>query len=264
MRFVKTRVKHGFTLIELLIVIAIITLLAAILFPVFARVRENARRASCQSNMKQLGLSFIQYTQDYDEMYPPVFNTADSNFDFSFTRETWKTFIFPYVKNAQVYNCPSATSDTRPGNSENLNPNAEIVPGTTTPFAISYGANGPPKYIGPLPMSTSERSANQKIVTVTQPASTILLQETSGKPFHSDFVGTANYLFSVSSGSIYYPNYSSLWCGHLGTGNFLFCDGHVKSLKPTQTVTPTCMWYKDGSACPELLGTTQSAQNYFG
>ena len=60
----------GFTLIELLVVIAIIAILAAILFPVFARARENARRSSCQSNMKQIGLGFMQYTQDYDEQYP--------------------------------------------------------------------------------------------------------------------------------------------------------------------------------------------------
>ncbi len=63
------RTKWGFTLIELLVVIAIIAILAAILFPVFARARENARRASCQSNLKQIGLGIFQYAQDYDEYY---------------------------------------------------------------------------------------------------------------------------------------------------------------------------------------------------
>ena len=70
----KVMVSHqskGFTLIELLVVIAIIAILAAILFPVFARARENARRASCQSNEKNLMLSVMQYTQDYDERMPP-------------------------------------------------------------------------------------------------------------------------------------------------------------------------------------------------
>jgi prepilin-type N-terminal cleavage/methylation domain-containing protein len=68
----RSRGIGGFTLIELLVVIAIIAILAAILFPVFARARENARRASCQSNLKQIGLGIMQYTQDYDERMPPT------------------------------------------------------------------------------------------------------------------------------------------------------------------------------------------------
>jgi prepilin-type N-terminal cleavage/methylation domain-containing protein len=67
----KTTLKPAFTLIELLVVIAIIAILAAILFPVFGRARENARRSSCQSNLKQLGLGIMQYTQDYDENFSP-------------------------------------------------------------------------------------------------------------------------------------------------------------------------------------------------
>ncbi|MDF2439133.1 MAG: hypothetical protein JWN98_117 [Abditibacteriota bacterium] len=92
--------KRAFTLIELLVVIAIIAILAAILFPVFARARENARRTSCLSNLKQVGLALMQYTQDYDERYPFIpwdgGNTVAAG-----------TVLQPYAKSAQLFRCPS-------------------------------------------------------------------------------------------------------------------------------------------------------------
>ena len=95
--------KKGFTLIELLVVIAIIAILAAILFPVFARARENARRSSCSSNLKQIALGFKQYTQDYDEKYPQV--QAGTT-----TAGGWAIALQPYLKSSQIFQCPSETA----------------------------------------------------------------------------------------------------------------------------------------------------------
>lgn len=100
------RERRGFTLIELLVVIAIISILAAILFPVFARARENARRASCQSNLKQIALGIAQYTQDYDEKYPLLQDPSVGS------GIPYVTAIDPYMKSNQIFICPSAPQTT--------------------------------------------------------------------------------------------------------------------------------------------------------
>jgi len=107
--------KRGFTLIELLVVIAIIAILAAILFPVFARAREKARQTSCLSNVKEIGLAKLMYVQDYDELLPrancaPVTYTLPDGSVSGSTNCLWLYQIYPYVKNAQIYNCPSWTT----------------------------------------------------------------------------------------------------------------------------------------------------------
>ena len=105
--------RKGFTLIELLVVIAIIAILASILFPVFARARENARRSSCQSNLKQIGLGLLQYTQDFDEKMPLVYVGQISRGPGDrYSGYTWHDCIFPYVKGEQLFNCPSMTFGT--------------------------------------------------------------------------------------------------------------------------------------------------------
>ena len=104
--------KRGFTLIELLVVIAIIAILAAILFPVFQRVRENARRASCESNLKQIGLAVVQYQQDSDELFP--YATSRPSGTGQGTQELyWMDVIYPFVKAAGVFNCPDHPSTGR-------------------------------------------------------------------------------------------------------------------------------------------------------
>ena len=97
---------QGFTLIELLVVIAIIAILAAILFPVFARAREKARQASCESNEKQIMLSVMMYVQDYDERFPM---TATGN---TVGNWGWAALVAPYVKNNQLFICPSDSGTT--------------------------------------------------------------------------------------------------------------------------------------------------------
>ena len=102
--------RHGFTLIELLVVIAIIAILAAILFPVFAKAREKARQASCLSNQRQLATGILSYTQDYDETLPPSgrWNVPPSGtWGQAGQPKIWYDVIMPYVKNGQIFFCPS-------------------------------------------------------------------------------------------------------------------------------------------------------------
>ncbi len=143
MNELRTCKKTAFTLIELLVVITIIAILAAILFPVFARARENARRASCMSNMKQIGLGILQYTQDYDERYPKPLsgdwgngsgvsgfqlqtdpsmpgakfqntdNAGDAWNNPNAYVKTWMDFAYPYVKSTQIFVCPSQQDGPR-------------------------------------------------------------------------------------------------------------------------------------------------------
>jgi len=108
----KTRARSAFTLIELLVVIAIIAILAAILFPVFAQAREKGRQASCISNEKQLALAVIMYVQDYDETKPPSFIRVGVQGGVVSNRpdvatQTWRPIVLPYVKNRQLFVCPS-------------------------------------------------------------------------------------------------------------------------------------------------------------
>jgi prepilin-type N-terminal cleavage/methylation domain-containing protein len=127
-----TETRRGFTLIELLVVIAIIAILASILFPVFARARENARRTSCVSNLKQIGLGMMQYVQDYDEAYPPsyVANSATpphGGAPWASGLLFWPEIVYPYTKSMQIYICPSASDSWR-----------NVSPG---PYSGNYGAN---------------------------------------------------------------------------------------------------------------------------
>ncbi len=202
-----TRTRKGFTLIELLVVIAIIAILAAILFPVFARARENARRASCSSNLKQIGLGIMQYTQDYDELYPVRANGAG----------TWAQMIQPYVKSTQLFKCPSNSSTEVMADGKAPNPN----------IPVSYATSArlmPDSSHPPLSIAVPE-SAAQKIMV----AESGYNWTDYGAPW---WTGTQWQDAGANGG----------FRGHLSTSNYLFADGHVKSLRPMSTITPFNMW----------------------
>jgi len=134
--------RRGFTLIELLVVIAIIAILAAILFPVFAQAREKARTTQCVSNMRNIGTAVMLYAQDYDEKLP---------FNYSYTWPGqaelwwWQDLCRPYVKNEQVYTCPSM--------SPNIRYTFRRPPGTPNPLIKDYIANaqGGARYVNRNP-----------------------------------------------------------------------------------------------------------------
>lgn len=191
--------RFAFTLIELLVVIAIIGLLAAILFPVFSRARENARRASCGSNLRQIGLGVQQYLQDYDELYPFVYYDGSS----------WQPYgspaapviqTFPYIKSLQVWHCPSQ-------NPPNGNIAQKYLNGIT--YRTQYIFNG--YYL----KTTSNTPVS--VAKIGSPAEKIEMAEIRGATCVID--GWSQIL----------PN-NRVASPHLEGMNLLFGDGHVKWL----------------------------------
>lgn len=140
----KTKYLYGFTLIELLIVIAIVSVLAALLFPVFASARTAGRRTACISNLRQLGTAVAMYTQDYDHRYPAGFDSASGSYDGLTRLEQEQAFTLPtlpvlhdilnpYIKSAAVWRCPS---DTGVETTIFTNRNREFVRVSATPTAF--------------------------------------------------------------------------------------------------------------------------------
>jgi prepilin-type N-terminal cleavage/methylation domain-containing protein/prepilin-type processing-associated H-X9-DG protein len=231
--------RAGFTLIELLVVIAIIAILAAILFPVFARARENARRSSCQSNMKQIGLAFMQYSQDNDEWYPGARLTTA-------VATSWRENIQPYIKSRQIMVCPSAESRTKYTGATSTS-TAPVGTGyDTSPLSYS-GATVFHEYQWPMrdDFKTGLGGLNDiggaPISAYANPSSTIMVVETQINRFPEiKMTDTA----AVNTGGASTSG-QTLWSGHLQTGNYLFVDGHIKSMRPTQTIGVNNLWFRD-------------------
>jgi len=253
------RKVRAFTLIELLVVIAIISILAAILFPVFARARESARRASCLSNLRQIGLGMMQYTQDYDEHYPTAFpGKHDGNTQWAkagmpgmrFSVETlnnhsvtWMDVIFPYVKSVEVFICPSV-GDTRELSGHQQN---------AATYAYNGGINGydNDRYGRPL-----NNSVGNTLASVQRPAEVALVWDYTYRYNHQS--NAKSWTTAATGNSANVP--VQFATPHFEGANFTFADGHVKWLKNTAAIgkyrntsptfitkpdcnTSDCVWY---------------------
>ena len=213
--------RRGFTLIELLVVIAIIAILAAILFPVFARARENARRSSCQSNLKQIGLGFMQYTQDYDERLPAAGTASNSTLDDAIVSAGWRGYIsnplMPYIKSQQIWSCPSD-----PNNNQNQGVSGPVADPRF--YKVSYGYNYSGTgggYANGMP------SCSNSIAAMQRPSQFLLLWDSENR--WAD--GTNFWPRDVTQ--YLAKNYKS-HARHLETAGYLWADGHVKAQRLEQ------------------------------
>ncbi len=190
--------RAGFTLIELLVVIAIIAILAAILFPVFARAREKARQSSCLSNVKQLMLAIMQYVQDYDEMMPTCWTVIAGE---SYHHPYWYEKAEPYLKNTQVFLCPSARNYT----------------------TIAYGYNY--MYLG------STHSSAISIAEIKSPSEMLIFTDSYDSGSAGSFHIYAPSVWIIHGGAFGDNNTGNVDPRHNEGANVGWADGHAKWFK---------------------------------
>jgi len=245
LHFLKRMKRRGFTLIELLVVIAIIAILAAILFPVFAQAREAARKAACQSNLKQIGLAEGMYTQDYDEILSGSYQTLPTG------RASYAELLQPYTKNTRIFLCPDVSPTGHMNNDgvNNCNPN----PLTCSNNGIDYAYND---LINPGNISGNPNGSDDGhigLASLSAPADTIMLVDGRQGGFYniwrSEDTDVQGSFYGVTwNGNV--TNSNTPHTRHSGGFNTLFFDGHVKTMKNTKRGTglypgggSPYMWY---------------------
>ncbi len=242
--------KKAFTLIELLVAIAIIAILAAILFPVFAQAREKARQTACLSNVKQLSLGLMQYVQDFDETYPTaVIGGSAAISAVQPSAYTWAWAIHPYLKNEQIFSCPSAI-DT-PARKSNFGASQDIARSYYPilhfhpPVAVTSGVEGASPS-GQIALDEPTAVMNDydtptTLPDVTRASETVWLVEAGSiLPDGTTSQVMAFHGVSVTQRDRYISGgdqLSRLSRRHSGGMNWAFADGHAKWYRPDSTVS---------------------------
>lgn len=203
--------KRAFTLVEVLLVLFIVCILAAFLFPLTNKSRENARRSSCQSNLKQIGLGVMQYARDYDEKFPLAYLDDDNSGDYNlYLDRGWTQTLQPYLKSTEIFQCPSEDKDYFP------------------PLrATDYWYSAPVSQTKSL---ASVAKSAQTVMGGDGVAASSALVATHGAIAYAGDAPQLKY-----NGEIWDTTEKTEGKGgrrHLDGMNFLFCDGHVKWLRP--------------------------------
>jgi len=206
----------AFTLVELLVVIAIVSIIAAMIFPAMAKAHEKGRQAACLGNEQQIGLALLMYAQDYNDCLPVRSFQLDPDPGLR-NVTSWKAEIFPYVRTLGIYTCPTDPSGRR----GDFNSGAH-VPGQPS-FSGSYAVN---RRYGPgvnSPFVDDDQQVTASMVRITAPSQVIAVVESTS--VFTDFDVASTDFFE-----------HAMFAGHLGRGNVLFLDGHVKAMRPLDTL----------------------------